>query len=79
MLCAPPVSVVVTQSTVPNANANAVQPEIAEPPEVKLTVPPLGAGPAPVTVAVNVTDDPNAAGLAGLAASVTVGVAFVIE
>ncbi|MFL6145718.1 MAG: hypothetical protein ACJ72N_28125 [Labedaea sp.] len=48
---------------------------------MKLTDPKPGTGPppTPVTVAVNVTGDPNPAEPAGLATNVTVGAASPIE
>jgi hypothetical protein len=81
MLCTPPVKPVVTHSRAAG-NVTGAHPGTAGPPtpSVKLTVPRLGAGPAPPdTVAVNVTGAPTAAEVAGLATKVTVGTASAIE
>jgi hypothetical protein len=54
-------------------NSTAVQPEIAVPLEVKLTVPVGVGGPAGPTVAVMVTSSPTVEGLGELVTAVVLG------
>src|ERR1019366_262368 len=72
MASVPTASVEVIQTAVSDDSGTAVQPEIAVPFEVKLTVPFAAGGPAGLTVAVMVTASPNMEGLGELVTDVVV-------
>ena len=71
MASVPTASVEVIQTAVSDeVSGTAVQPEIAVPFDVKLTVPVGAGGPAGLTVAVMVTTSPNVEGLGELVTAV---------
>ena len=73
MASVPTASVEVVQTAVSEeVSGTAVQPEIALPFEVKLTVPVGAGGPEGLTVAVMVTNSPNVEGLGELVTVVVV-------
>ena len=73
MLWVPTARLLVLQVAVPPLSATALQPLIALPPSVKLTLP---VGALPVTVAVKVTLAPTVDGLSELDTVVVVATAF---